>query len=109
MCGMATSKNGLFTVCNYYPPGNWTNDGAFENNVLPQGSLLTENVRFIENGNAKRRVGAGFMEVDANGDGKLSKKEVITLLTKYGNVKRTKQLAEKIFQKFDSNHDGYLD
>jgi uncharacterized protein YkwD len=37
-CGKATSTGGTYVVCNYNPPGNFTNAGQFQANVLTAGT-----------------------------------------------------------------------
>jgi len=56
--GMGVSSDGHFVVCNYSPPGNWTDN--FAANVLPLGTLVGSSTMADE---------FGFCLYDKNQDG----------------------------------------
>jgi hypothetical protein len=51
----------------------------------------------------------GFVSIDTNGDGSLSKVEFLQFLTTQSNHRHSEAAAELLFNRFDHNGDGQID
>jgi len=50
-----------------------------------------------------------FQSLDTNGDGLLSKQEILVGYNKIYNEKKSEETVDKLMQKIDINNSGYID
>ena len=70
--------------------------------------LFAATVAVVQFAAAQVDPAAGFRLGDTNKDGKLSREEFLTLVSKKGKLKENPALAKQVFEKLDANKDGFL-